>query len=155
MEMATSEAAEGVSERLGADHRRLDDLLAETKRVWADGDPETARRRFHAFREGLERHIEVEERVLFPAFETLTGTTPDGPTGGLRMEHRELRKLLAEVAVQLEEAPPAGRAPVLPVLEARLAAHNDIEERRVYPTVDRLARKTGALANLVHRLAMF
>jgi hemerythrin-like domain-containing protein len=153
--MAMSESEAGVSERLGADHRRLNDLLAATKRARAEGDTEAARRRFQAFREGLERHIEVEERVLFPAFETSSGTTPDGPTAGLRMEHRELRKLLAEVAAQLEQALPAGEAPILAVLEARLDAHNGIEERGVYPTVDRLARKTGTLANLVHRLAMF
>ena len=42
---------------------------------------------------GLSRHINVEEGVLFPTFEQMTGMTT-GPTTVMRSEHVEIRRLM-------------------------------------------------------------
>ncbi|MGH0032578.1 MAG: hemerythrin domain-containing protein [Myxococcota bacterium] len=137
---------------LGADHERLDAILADAKRLLVAGEPAAARQRFEVFRQQLERHIEAEEQVLFPAFEDLAGSTAGGPTSVMRAEHSELRKLMADVAGALEDGAPDGLTTPLAALTARIYAHNGKEERILYPMTDRLAGEAGTLAELVQRL---
>jgi hemerythrin-like domain-containing protein len=144
-------ASDSVTEVLRLDHRRLDAILADAKRWFAAGDLPRASARFAAFRDGLERHIAVEEEVLFPCFESLTGAA-GGPTQVMRMEHGELRQLMAEVAASLARGADEERATPLAALTARIYAHNGKEERILYPAVDRAARDAGALDSLVARV---
>jgi iron-sulfur cluster repair protein YtfE (RIC family) len=153
--MAESEPAaafESVTDLLGEDHRRLDALLAAAKQALHAGDAERGRAQFSAFRAGLERHIEAEEEVLFPAFERLTGAAGAGPTHVMRTEHRELRKLMAEIDAALEGGAGAGRAAPLAALTALVYAHNGKEERILYPATDHAARAADELDALVRRL---
>jgi len=153
--MVGSESADCVTDLLGVDHRRLDAVLADMKRTLAAGDALQARARFGAFREGLERHIDAEEQVLFPVFEKLSGATTGGPTAVMRAEHVELKKLMAEVAAALEAVPAGGITTPLAALTARIYAHNGKEERILYPMTDRLAREAGTLDDLMGRLREF
>lgn len=145
-------SARSVSELLGADHLRLDVLLAETKQRLSAGDRAAARARFAAFRSGLERHIVAEEDQLFPAFEALLGPPGMRPTAVMRSEHAQIRRLLAEVAAALE--PAEGELPVaeLAALTALLLAHNGKEERILYPAADRAAQEAGQLESLLGKL---
>jgi iron-sulfur cluster repair protein YtfE (RIC family) len=144
--------AESVTRILGLDHRRLDALLADAKRLLATGDVPRAAGRFAAFRSGLERHIVAEEEVLFPAFEALTGASAAGPIQVMRAEHVEIRRLLAEVSSALEAG--GGERPTTPLaaLTARLYAHNGKEERILYPATDRAARAADGLDALLRAL---
>jgi iron-sulfur cluster repair protein YtfE (RIC family) len=153
--MVGSESADCVSDLLGVDHSRLDAALADAKRLLVAGEMGAARERFGAFREGLERHIEAEEQVLFPVFEDLAGAAQGGPTAVMRAEHTELRKLMAEVAGVLETGAAEGLTKPLAALTARIYAHNGKEERILYPMTDRLAREAGALDELMSRLRGF
>ena len=153
--MIGSESAVCVSELLGVDHSRLDAVLADAKRLLVAGEMGAARERFGVFREGLERHIEAEEQVLFPVFEHLIGSAHGGPTHVMRVEHTELRKLMAEVAGILDTAAAEGLTTPLAALTARIYAHNGKEERILYPMTDRLAREAGTLDDLVSRLRGF
>ena len=152
--MIGNESADSVSELLGADHRRLDEVFADTKRLYAAGSIADAQARFAVFREGLLHHIEAEEQLLFPAFDELTGTTQGGPTAVMRSEHVELTKLMSELADTLTTAPEDGTTPFAS-LTALIFAHNGKEERILYPTTDRLANESGGLADLVSRLREF
>lgn len=142
-------SARSVSELLGADHRRLDALLAEAKQRLSAGERSAARERFAAFRSGLERHIVAEEERLFPAFEALVGPPGMRPTAVMRGEHVSIRTLLEEIAAALE--PAEGEPPVaqLAALTALLFAHNGKEERILYPAADRAAQDAGQLDSLV------
>jgi iron-sulfur cluster repair protein YtfE (RIC family) len=142
---------DSVSETLGEDHRRIDAVLADAKRALAAGDREKASACFAEFRSRLERHIVVEEEVLFPAFEALAGAAAAGPTRVMRAEHAEIRRLMAELRAQLA---PAGALPATPFAEltALLRAHNGKEERVLYPASDRAAREAGSLAALADRV---
>jgi regulator of cell morphogenesis and NO signaling len=147
-EIAPPDCVTGV---LGSDHDRLDALLAEAKRLLAE-DPTRAAACFAAFRSGLERHIAAEEEVLFSAFETLTGIPGGGPTHVMRLEHAEIRGLLAEVGSRLERGDGARPTSLLGDLTALLLAHNGKEDRILYPACDRAARQAGRLDTLVQAL---
>jgi iron-sulfur cluster repair protein YtfE (RIC family) len=153
--MVGSESADCVTDLLKVDHRQLDAVFADVKRFLAAGDVVQARARFGAFRKGLERHIDAEEEVLFPVFEGLTGAATGGPTAGMRAEHVELKKLMAEVAAALEAVSEQGLTTPLAALTARIYAHNGKEERILYPMTDRLAREAGTLDGLLGRLRGF
>jgi len=153
--MIGNESADCVTELLGVDHSRLDAALADAKRLLVSGEMGAARERFGVFREGLERHIEAEEQVLFPVFDDLSGAAQGGPTAVMRAEHTELRKLMTEVAGVLEAEAAEGLTTPLAALTARIYAHNGKEERILYPMTDRLAREAGTLDDLVSRLRGF
>jgi iron-sulfur cluster repair protein YtfE (RIC family) len=137
---------------LGLEHRRLDAVLADAKRWLASGDLQHASVCFSEFRKGLERHISVEEEILFPTFEALTGASGGGPTHALRMEHAEIRRLMAEVASHLTRGGNQGHTTPLAALTARVCAHNGKEERIFYPATDRAARDAVALEESTRRL---
>ena len=143
---------DSVTSLLGLDHRRLDGILADAKRSLAAGDLPRACARFAAFRGGLERHMAVEEEIVFPAFEALTGAAGGGPTQVMRGEHAEIRRLMTEVAACLERGSDEGRATPLAALTARVYAHNGREERVFYPAADRVAGEAGASEALVGRV---
>ena len=125
---------------LGLDHRRLDAVLADAKRWLASGDLQRASVRFSAFRKGLEHYIAVEEEILFPTFEALIGASGGGRTRVMRMEHAEIRRLMAKVASNLERGGDEGHMTPLAALTARVNAHNGKEERILYPAAERAAR---------------
>lgn len=154
VEDGISVASNSVTELLGRDHRRLDTILADAKRWLVAGDLPRASARFAEFRDGLEHHIAAEEEILFPAFETLTGGARGGLTHIMRMEHAEIRRLMGEVASNLERGGDAGHTTPLAALTARVYAHNGKEERILYPATDWAARD-GALEALVRRIEAF
>jgi iron-sulfur cluster repair protein YtfE (RIC family) len=139
-----------VTELLTRDHRRLDSILADVKRRLAAGDLSGASVGFSEFRGGLERHMDAEEEVLFPAFDAVTGA-PAGPTHVMRQEHAELRRLMAEVTGSLARGGEKGHVTPLAALTARIYAHNGKEERILYPASDR-AIGEATLEELVRRL---
>ena len=144
-------ASDAVTEVLGRDHRRLDSILADAKQWLVAGDVARASARFAEFRDGLEHHIVAEEEVLFPAFEAFVGGAGGGPTHVMRMEHAEMRKLMAEVSASLERGDDSRPSPPLAALTARIYAHNGKEERILYPMIDQAAREGGELEDLLRR----
>jgi iron-sulfur cluster repair protein YtfE (RIC family) len=141
---------DSVTERLGADHGRLDFVLADVKRLLAAGQLARASARFAAFRDGLARHIAVEEEVLFPAFEGSAGLA--GPIHVMRAEHAEIRRLMAEVASSLADGAAGCRTTPLAALTARVFAHNGKEERILYPAMDRVGLAAAVCDELVRRI---
>ncbi len=81
---------DSAMEYLQADHRRLDGLMGECQAKAQAGDMAGAGALFETFRNGLVRHIKIEEGLLFPEFERATGLAKaGGPTGVMRHEHEE------------------------------------------------------------------
>jgi iron-sulfur cluster repair protein YtfE (RIC family) len=152
---ATFVPSESPTHGFRLDHHRLDVILAAAKRSLHAGDIARGLARFREFRDGLERHIAAEEEVLFPAFEVLTGSAGSGPTHVMRVEHGELRRLMAEIVSTLERGGAEERVTPFAALTARIYAHNGKEERILYPAMDRAARDAdaadvGALQRRLH-----
>jgi hemerythrin-like domain-containing protein len=146
--------ARTVTGYLQTDHERLHAIAAEVNRLAGAGSLDAARARFADFVSGLKRHIDVEERLLFPTFEERTGMT-GGPTAVMRVEHADIRECMARVTAALmgKDAPGARRA--LDDLASFLATHNLKEERVLYPTTDRVLETPEALEALVARMEAF
>ncbi|MBI2834906.1 MAG: DUF2249 domain-containing protein [Acidobacteria bacterium] len=140
-----------VTDYLEADHRRLDRILENVRRQARGGALEGAAGSFGEFSTGLNRHIDAEEDVLFPAFEQLTGVT-EGPTTAMRFEHVEIRRLLGEVASALAAGHAERATASIGELHGVLAAHNMKEEGVLYPVTDEAAGSARAVDDLVRRM---
>lgn len=75
---------------LTEDHARLDALLAEA--VAAPGGIDLAA--YGAFREGLLRHVALEEKILLPAARAARGGEPVPQARRLRVDHGAIAALL-------------------------------------------------------------
>ncbi len=73
MSTQTETTTGSILETLGRDHDRIDALLDETVECVQGGELERAQSNFDEFAAELRRHIEVEEEILFPLFETRHG----------------------------------------------------------------------------------
>jgi uncharacterized protein (DUF2249 family)/hemerythrin-like domain-containing protein len=150
---AAVEELESVTEYLQADHRRLDAMLPDVERLVAAGDYQDAATRFAEFTSGLDRHIEAEEQVLFPTFESVTGMA-GGPTTVMRSEHVEIRHWMRTATDSIARRDAALVAEAIGGLAQTLSVHNVKEEGMLYPMTDRAIGVEGRRA-LVGRLQAF
>jgi hemerythrin-like domain-containing protein len=130
-------AMDTVTAYLSWDHDRLDALLETATRYAWDARWADARQAFGEFDKGLDRHIRLEEEVLFPLFEARTGIE-GGPTAVMRAEHREIRQGLALMRGGIAAEDAAVYEEGLTFLRSVLPDHNSKEEHVLYPTVDRV-----------------
>jgi hemerythrin-like domain-containing protein len=133
--MPTDRALEDPFEYLLRDHDRLDAILADAQARFERG--ESATEAFADFRAGLERHLQLEEEVIFPAYEARTGLT-GGPTAVLRFEHALIREQLSDLAEMLRLGAWALFRVCMVRFNHLLAAHDLKEERVLYPSAVRL-----------------
>jgi len=133
---ASATTFDTISDYLSWDHDRLDALLQSASQLVKDGAWVHAWRVYAEFERGLNRHIRLEEEILFPVFEERAGTT--GPTVVMREEHRLIRGVLSVLSAAVGRADAAGFRAGLTALQAVLPAHNEKEERVLYPTTDRV-----------------
>jgi regulator of cell morphogenesis and NO signaling len=118
------------SQLLTGDHRELDQRFEEFR---ATPSSQTGRRDelFDQFATGLRRHIEVEERLLFPLFgegDPSHHQLVDRMLG----EHRRIEEMLQSIHLRLD-AGPASTEDLEFELVNVLWAHNALEEESVYP----------------------
>lgn len=125
-----------VTEALSWDHDRLDALCCRAFGERAQRSFEAAREAWHEFAAGLLRHIRCEEEVLFPVFEERTGIET-GPTGTMRVEHRQIEMLLEGIGAVIAAPGPAADT-LRADLRQVLAEHNEKEELVLYPGIDAL-----------------
>lgn len=111
---------------LSDDHDRLADLLSK-----AAAKPEAGSAAYIQFRQGLLRHIAMEEKVLLPFARDKNGGQPLGLAARLRMDHSALAALLA----------PSPTRSIIATIQQILAAHNPVEEDPggLYDTCEKLA----------------
>jgi iron-sulfur cluster repair protein YtfE (RIC family) len=87
--------------------------------------------------QGLERHLRLDEEIVFPLFEARSGIV-DGPTAVMREEHRCLRRALAMMRAGIEARDAGAYADALALLDAVRPVHDAKEERILYPMIDML-----------------
>lgn len=116
------------------DHNRLDELL-KTYQALKRTDLAKARAAFVEFKFGLQRHIVWEEELLFPQWEGATGFREAGPTQVMRAEHRQIRDWLEALHKKVQAQDPESDQEVQALI-AYLTAHNQKEERILYPAID-------------------
>jgi hypothetical protein len=127
MDLAGSKADGPVTQFLTEDHRRLEALLQSAFNSGGRVDQVV----YDRFRDGLLRHIGMEEKILLPTAQRLSGGEPLSLAARLRLDH-------GAIAALLMPTPTAG---VIATLRKILGKHNMIEEGPdgLYRTCDTLA----------------
>ena len=135
-----------ITAPLAAHHKACDGEFADVEEAVSREDWGRAAALQQRFSQDLEAHFSVEEESLFPAFESNTGMT-GGPTRMMRMEHMQMRSLLADLDAALSNKDRdefLGNAETLLML---MQQHNMKEENILYPMCDQaLAMDAGTLA---------
>ena|SRR5450759_495705 len=142
---------------LPAHHKHCDDLFVAAEESVRRGDWAAAAPSFERFHDQMKAHFEVEENMLFPAFEAATGMSA-GPTEMMRYEHEQMRSLLAQLAAACAARDGEGYAGVAETLLMLMQQHNMKEENMLYPMCDqalgaeaeRIGTEMGALLEQGH-----
>ena len=116
-------------------HGQCDQLYADGENSLLDEQMEEGVGQITTFLSEMERHFLMEETVLFPTFEDISGMR-QGPTQVMRMEHQQMRSLLARMSDAVTRM---DRDEILEVGETLLILmqqHNMKEEGILYPMVD-------------------
>ena len=126
---------------LTQDHGRCDALLRQAQQAIGGLDWRQARLDIAAFELALERHLLIEERIIFPAFERAIGSAA-APTAAMRAEHLRIRavaqRLCSAVGAQDAQAFLNHADALLLVLHQ----HSEKEEGVLYPMIERVLARS-------------
>ncbi len=114
------------------DHHRVDGYFAAARQAIASRRWDEARQHLAEFGRALEEHVRIEEEILFPAFEARSEGV-GGPTQTMRMEHREMRRLLETMAAAVQGRDARRARDLAQTLLALLQAHDLKEQHALCP----------------------
>jgi len=135
-----------IKEYMAGDHKACDEAFARAEESVAGADWAVAGAGFKVYERAMERHIAMEEEILFVVFEEQTGMSGAGPTEVMRHEHTQMRGLIGEMKSALDAK---DKDEFLGLAETQLILmqqHNLKEEGMLYPMMDQvLASQAGEL----------
>jgi len=120
-----------IKEYLTSDHRKCDEIFAQMEEK-AGNSLLDAKELTNNFIDDMERHFQMEERVMFPEFEARTGMT-EGPTAMMKLEHMQMRNLMQSLLEALSTDDKDKFFSVSETLMILLQQHNMKEEQMLYP----------------------
>ncbi len=128
---------ETITNYMCTDHKHCDGVFATLEQEVSAARWDAADTAMIEFSGEMDLHLNMEEYVLFPAFETATGNTT-GPTAVMRSEHDQIRAMLAELRDAVANRDGAAFAGIAETLHIMLQQHNMKEEGVLYPMTDRV-----------------
>ena len=117
------------------DHRACDNEFANLENTVASENWEESKTQFDKFSADLLHHFDMEEKVMFPVFEEVTGMT-QGPTMVMRMEHSQMRNILDDLKADIEKKDKNHFFGVSESLMMLMQQHNMKEEQMLYAMAD-------------------
>jgi len=151
--MTGTEIGSGLAEFFEQDHRDCDARWADVEELLDTEDIEAARPAWQKYLAGMQRHIEMEEEVLFPAVEAASGMPEGGPTAVMRMEHQQIRTLLGEIGATIDSGDCEQALEVGDTLLMLIQTHSAREEEILYPMAENLL--SGRWSELSTQLARY
>lgn len=147
------ESPDPIAGHLANDHAEIDALFREARAALDRNLQAEAHRALDRVWMRLAVHIRAEHKALFPA---VAEARPDlaETLGALRQDHDFFMATLATMVNALKgaELDWAAVRSSAEAVQKRLAAHNALEEERIYPVADRLSEvQTRCLAGEVSR----
>lgn len=127
--------SETISSFLTKDHRDCDEIFAQMENEVASENWTQANKKFQEFVGDLEHHFNMEEKVMFPAFEQRTGMM-GGPTAMMRMEHEQMRNVVSLMKKDLDEKNKNHFFGLSESLMMIIQQHNMKEEQMLYAMAD-------------------
>jgi len=134
----SSDVPRRVSDYLVWDHDRLDGILEQVMADAAAGLWDKSQLGIARFRHGLFRHADLEDEVLFPAYEERTGMHAGGPTEVMRDEHVAIKEAVDAMVEAIRVHEPSELEQWHANLLGVLVEHNMKEEEILYPGTDRV-----------------
>lgn len=120
-----------------SDHKRCDALFAQLETSIDQKQWDQAMSDMRGFNRALERHLAMEEGVLFPAFEETTGSSA-GPTSVMRNEHQYIREIVSRLTDAVEQRDADDFFGHADTLRIMMQQHNLKEESMLYVMADRI-----------------
>lgn len=140
-----------IKEYLTNDHKKCDELFADMEKS-ASSSLSDAHELCEAFISDIERHFQMEERVMFPEFEAKTGMT-QGPTAMMRQEHAQMRILAQQLKDALENENKDRFFGLSETLMILLQQHNMKEEQMLYPMAQQhLSEQSSRIVEMMDSL---
>ena len=127
---------ESITAWMQQDHVLIDGILERATAAAQAGDFAALEREAALFLQRLERHIDMEENLLFPAFEERTGMTAAGPSVQMRAEHEQMQAIFLQMRAAVAAKDAAGYRQASQALLEVLVPHNLKEEQMMYPMLD-------------------
>ncbi|MGE5649121.1 hemerythrin domain-containing protein [Noviherbaspirillum sp. UKPF54] len=126
-----------ICDYLVHDHQRCDELFAHVETNVALKEWRRAEENFRLFSGALDRHIWMEEGILFPTFEkTIRGSGM--PLGMLRVEHQRIRAIVNRICDALCRSDPVDFMLHTETFALLMQQHSVKEEDMLYPLLDRI-----------------
>ena len=126
---------ETISSFLTTDHRACDEEFANLENTVASENWEESQKQLEKFSLDLLHHFDMEEKVMFPVFEEVTGMT-QGPTMIMRTEHAQMRAILEDLKSDIEKKDKNHFFGVSESLMMLMQQHNMKEEQMLYKMAD-------------------
>lgn len=126
-----------ISDFMARDHKQCDEGFARVEEAAGAADWAAAEAAFELYHRAMERHLAMEEEVLFPAFEDETGMS-GGPTDMMRIEHEQMRALLADMSAAVAAHDASQYLGLSDTLLVLMQQHNMKEEGMLYPMMDQV-----------------
>lgn len=143
-----------IATYLDREHRRCDDQYSTAEAAIARSDWSAAESDFAAFLLLFERHLDKEERVLFPRLDRAMGNAY-GPTAVMRAEHCHLRDTLQDMRAAIARRDAEDFFDNADTLRVLMHQHNLKEEGILYPHADRvLHAQVDAILACMESLAL-
>lgn len=127
---------ESITAWMQQDHVLIDGILERATAAAQASDLAALEREATLFLQRLERHIDMEENLLFPAFEERTGMTAAGPSVQMRAEHEQMQAIFLQMRAAVAAKDAAGYRQASQALLEVLVPHNLKEEQMMYPMLD-------------------
>ena len=134
------------------EHSLYEDLLGECKEAAEIEDWGTVNRAVHELVTHLNRHMALEEEVLYPAYESATHA-PQGPTAALREEHAGIVRLIQDMARVIKTMDSDHVLECLAHLESQMIKHHEKEEDIFLPMASHILNTSRD--ELLSKLAEF
>ena len=126
---------ENIKSYLTKDHRECDEKFASMENAVASENWNNAKKEFENFSNDLLTHFDMEEKVMFLAFEQKTGMTA-GPTQVMRMEHEQMRNVVNQMKNDVETKNKNHFFGLSESLMMLMQQHNMKEEQMLYAMAD-------------------
>lgn len=138
-----------ISSFLTSDHRQCDNKFATLENIVLSENWEESSVKLDQFISDMEHHFNMEEKVLFPAFEEKTRMT-QGPTKVMVMEHNQMRQVMGQLREDIEKKDKNHFFGVSETLMMLMQQHNMKEEQMLYAMAD--AHLSDEIDNIVNEM---
>jgi len=117
-------------------HRACDAEFANMENAIADDNWNEGKKLFEKFASDLIHHFDMEEKVMFVAFEAKSENAHCNPTPVMIMEHTQMRNIIESMREKLNTKDKDGFFGDSETLMMTMQQHNMKEEQMMYPMID-------------------